>query len=86
MIRTVMIGGLFLTSKVRLHCDENKITAIDRHLTLFLTSKVRLHCDSVSPLDVAGLLQQPLFLTSKVRLHCDRDTLGADRDTLLLFS
>ena len=61
---------LFLTSKVRLHCDPGA----DGHdgpldVYLFLTSKVRLHCD---PMDVVRDEQgQILFLTSKVRLHCD---------------
>ena len=61
---------LFLTSKVRLHCDSAAEAA--RGLLgrlLFLTSKVRLHCD---PVDGLVLLQvRDLFLTSKVRLHCD---------------
>ena len=61
---------LFLTSKVRLHCDvfggvEDLVACL-----LFLTSKVRLHCDQ---LPVGGVeVGEPLFLTSKVRLHCDR--------------
>ena len=41
-----MSVALFLTSKVRLHCDfpvcQNMAPIID---FLFLTSKVRLHCD-----------------------------------------
>ena len=62
---------LFLTSKVRLHCDffpvcQNMAPIID----LFLTSKVRLHCDGLSIEETVGTLSA-LFLTSKVRLHCD---------------
>ena len=37
--------GLFLTSKVRLHCDSLP-TGVRIYVPgLFLTSKVRLHCD-----------------------------------------
>ena len=37
---------LFLTSKVRLHCDQLIKEVIGLSSTLlFLTSKVRLHCD-----------------------------------------
>ena len=61
---------LFLTSKVRLHCDNIGMSRNRRRRNcLFLTSKVRLHCD------IVGKYQLPtdntLFLTSKVRLHCD---------------
>ena len=63
-------GCLFLTSKVRLHCDLRDLAAAEvEALRLFLTSKVRLHCDSVMPSSRMGV--PPLFLTSKVRLHCD---------------
>ena len=60
---------LFLTSKVRLHCDV-RVTVLCSVLgSLFLTSKVRLHCDlTFSPCLKLGAY---LFLTSKVRLHCD---------------
>ena len=38
--------ALFLTSKVRLHCDlAIRGVCPLQALTLFLTSKVRLHCD-----------------------------------------
>ena len=63
--------GLFLTSKVRLHCDQG-CTGL-RHLrgqVLFLTSKVRLHCDAAATHPQARR-RGWLFLTSKVRLHCD---------------
>ena len=37
---------LFLTSKVRLHCDHSVTSAPPwQPRRLFLTSKVRLHCD-----------------------------------------
>ena len=37
---------LFLTTKVRLHCDRVGFShSVDPCLDLFLTSKVRLHCD-----------------------------------------
>ena len=37
---------LFLTSKVRLHCDElTPVVRRSSNAALFLTSKVRLHCD-----------------------------------------
>ena len=36
---------LFLTSKVRLHCDRQHDETCAGELSLFLTSKVRLHCD-----------------------------------------
>ena len=39
---------LFLTSKVRLHCDDYTPDDSDEPLGLFLTSKVRLHCDSAN--------------------------------------
>ena len=38
---------LFLTSKVRLHCDINTLAEEGGVNLLFLTSKVRLHCDHV---------------------------------------
>ena len=38
-------GELFLTSKVRLHCDVDLVLDLRQHVQLFLTSKVRLHCD-----------------------------------------
>ena len=66
-----MCPPLFLTSKVRLHCDIfEKGLDLLRDPQLFLTSKVRLHCDLFArPGDG---FYGPLFLTSKVRLHCDR--------------
>ena len=36
---------LFLTSKVRLHCDTREHKEKRIASALFLTSKVRLHCD-----------------------------------------
>ena len=40
-------GRLFLTSKVRLHCDLLMASLLREHYAnLFLTSKVRLYCDS----------------------------------------
>ena len=36
---------LFLTSKVRLHCDCSSSRFANIPRRLFLTSKVRLHCD-----------------------------------------
>ena len=61
---------LFLTSKVRLHCDSRPAAVMRSCRKLFLTSKVRLHCD------VEWMMALPagwvLFLTSKVRLHCDK--------------
>ena len=38
-------SGLFLTSKVRLHCDLAAMHMVSGGSVLFLTSKVRLHCD-----------------------------------------
>ena len=38
-------GDLFLTSKVRLHCDLDLECGEFPLDLLFLTSKVRLHCD-----------------------------------------
>ena len=41
-----VVGVLFLTSKVRLHCDVYPVDVFTGVLArLFLTSKVRLHCD-----------------------------------------
>ncbi len=43
-------GPLFLTSKVRLHCDKPSLPWSTTTLrSLFLTSKVRLHCDYLDP-------------------------------------
>ena len=40
---------LFLTSKVRLHCDVQIVSRRGVPLpVLFLTSKVRLHCDQLT--------------------------------------
>ena len=40
------LAGLFLTSKVRLHCDDTGTSDAWQYMyDLFLTSKVRLHCD-----------------------------------------
>ena len=41
-------AALFLTSKVRLHCDIAKFVHHTVHDDLFLTSKVRLHCDQIN--------------------------------------
>ena len=60
---------LFLTSKVRLHCDSKAVWGAVGGISLFLTSKVRLHCDQLGVLNT--LSGAGLFLTSKVRLHCD---------------
>ena len=62
---------LFLTSKVRLHCDSANGLAQLLDTILFLTSKVRLHCDMLATQHIGG--GHWLFLTSKVRLHCDND-------------
>ena len=64
-----MMVWLFLTSKVRLHCDSELQGRDQGFRELFLTSKVRLHCDLYSRATPAT--QSGLFLTSKVRLHCD---------------
>ena len=67
----VGLVGLFLTSKVRLHCDDSPVVTPDASPhALFLTSKVRLHCDEVM---FRRTYHQNgnLFLTSKARLHCD---------------
>ena len=42
---------LFLTSKVRLHCDCFRSVECRSTLELFLTSKVRLHCDPAEYVD-----------------------------------
>ena len=60
---------LFLTSKVRLHCDDFHGETLEPREVLFLTSKVRLHCDMLGLRWVRVTVV--LFLTSKVRLHCD---------------
>ena len=44
-VARVFVLGLFLTSKVRLHCDCRESAAAGQAFGLFLTSKVRLHCD-----------------------------------------
>ena len=62
--------GLFLTSKVRLHCDLIIAGLPFGQGCLFLTSKVRLHCDGEVGEHFSEFLDG-LFLTSKVRLHCD---------------
>ena len=68
---------LFLTSKVRLHCDSERHRGCWRTpYPLFLTSKVRLHCDEDGIRSHEQLLG--LFLTSKVRLHCDTDRLHVE--------
>ena len=64
------VAPLFLTSKVRLHCDVvTGGTPRSGWSGLFLTSKVRLHCDGIPGSLTLGI---ELFLTSKVRLHCDQ--------------
>ena len=71
---------LFLTSKVRLHCDMFARHSGVMNKCLFLTSKVRLHCDEhFDPHAWATAVR--LFLTSKVRLHCDLPpSLGSPRE------
>ena len=64
---------LFLTSKVRLHCDQVWVLNLIDFTALFLTSKVRLHCDGGAAEMSVQVMK--LFLTSKVRLHCDLRTL-----------
>ena len=68
-IEDIVCRELFLTSKVRLHCDDSREGIAMFLGKLFLTSKVRLHCDSL--LSDEPVLFLLLFLTSKVRLHCD---------------
>ena len=68
-------GNLFLTSKVRLHCDGSGGCGRLVELLLFLTSKVRLHCDSRSHIPINELRtpfpdlkgQAPLRLARRVR-------------------
>ena len=67
--------ALFLTSKVRLHCDTLTPVNPDLPSALFLTSKVRLHCDPSGIIEHSPRFGQ-LFLTSKVRLHCDGIIVG----------
>ena len=43
------MSPLFLTSKVRLHCDRYELGNFFGDPVLFLTSKVRLHCDPSRP-------------------------------------
>ncbi len=75
---------LFLTSKVRLHCDDVWLAGMTRLGYLFLTSKVRLHCD------IGGRFEwrrdSQLFLTSKVRLHCDDPVANIPLAVLVGFS
>ena len=63
-------GGLFLTSKVRLHCDElweqDQAAYREPFPDLKGQAPLRRGGDSV----VCGS-RKYLFLTSKVRLHCD---------------
>ena len=67
---------LFLTSKVRLHCDMFARHSGVMNKCLFLTSRVRLHCDEhFDPHAWATAVR--LFLTSKVRLHCDWTRCGS---------
>ena len=75
---------LFLTSKVRLHCDPVMSSASPAWEVLFLTSKVRLHCDSERHRG-CWRTPYPLFLTSKVRLHCDEDGIRSHEQLLGLF-
>ena len=49
------VKSLFLTSKVRLHCDECSHKQLLGHQVLFLTSKVRLHSDPYSTELIPGL-------------------------------
>ena len=46
MINAKVAACLFLTSKVRLHCDREAVLGVVAVRLLFLTSKVRLHCDN----------------------------------------
>ena len=66
--------SLFLTSKVRLHCDRDLLSDVRSIKALFLTSKARLHCDH--GVESSYRASHGLFLTSKVRLHCDRQSPG----------
>ena len=71
MVGFLRQAPLFLTSKVRLHCDcLPGLGTEPGFFGLFLTSKVRLHCDLSG--DGTYSIGAVLFLTSKVRLHCDQ--------------
>ena len=48
------VVALFLTSKVRLHCDFTSPEFPGLGHVLFLTSKVRLHCDMQCPEKISG--------------------------------
>ena len=70
-----VLDVLFLTSKVRLHCDADVKTSQDLNLNAFPDLKgqapLRLVCPATGPKPIGGL-----FLTSKVRLHCDLSAIG----------
>ncbi len=55
-----MVVALFLTSKVRLHCDYTRFRKYGGVPTgLFLTSNVRLHCDERTPPDLFRMAALP---------------------------
>ena len=62
-------GDLFLTSKVRLHCDRSKKSMILTPRSTFpdLKGQAPLRPFVATP----SVTCSQLFLTSKVRLHCD---------------
>ena len=61
--------GLFLTSKVRLHCDKLLIPSVLKKLATFPDLKGQAPLRPVWGSESAW--REALFLTSKVRLHCD---------------
>ena len=76
---------LFLTSKVRLHCDEPIEWREEKLDDAFPDLKGQAPLRRLARLDVVDELPV-LFLTSKVRLHCDlRDLAAAEVEALRLF-
>ena len=75
--------SLFLTSKVRLHCDRDLLSDVRSIKALFLTSKARLHCDH--GVESSYRASHGLFLTSKARLHCDHGVESSYRASHGLF-
>ena len=76
--------NLFLTSKVRLHCDKSTLAQRDHRPEPFpdLKGQAPLRHDKAK----RGLLLSSLFLTSKVRLHCDGFWEAEHGSTVLPFS
>ena len=78
--------NLFLTSKVRLHCDRVRPEVLSCATQPFPDLKGQAPLRPVAAVAADQETVGTLFLTSKVRLHCDDLTFSAPKSLSVAFS